>query len=186
MRTAAKASSTSRGRKFKKKIPLKNLALSTNLNKYCVCLGKKDSVNDVCNTIGSQVVCTNHLGLVCIHVSLVDGDQKFLALNCLHNLLWLEICGQYLSRQHMIRQNIDKLVLVFRLEQAVQSSLRESSEGLICWCKDGEWTWRAEGFGKISCDNCPHQCGEIIHRLGQFHDVWLNHQGRMEEEARHQ
>merc|ERR1712048_1156687 len=173
MSTAAKASSTAGGRKFKKKIPLENLAWPSNLNSHGVCFGQKDSVNDVCNTIGSQVVRANHFGLVCIHLSLVNGDQKFLALDSLHNLLWLEICGQDLSGQHMVGQNVDKLILVLRLEQCVQSSLWESTKGLIRRSKDGERTWRAEGFHKISRDNCCHQGGEIIHRLSQFNDVWL-------------
>merc|ERR1712003_558825 len=85
----------------------------------------------------------------------------------------LQIRGQDLFRQHMVGQNVNKLILVLRLEQCVQSSLWESTKGLICRGKDSERTWRAEGFHEISCDNCCHQGGEIIHRLGQFNNVWL-------------
>merc|ERR1711998_298877 len=135
------------------------------LNNHCICLGQKDSINDVCHTIGGQVVCTNDLGLVRIHLSFVNGNQKLLTFDRLHNLLRLEICGQDLGWQHMVSQNVDKLVLVLRLEQGVQSSFGEGTKGLICWCEDGERTWRAECFDKISCHNCCHQSGEIIHRL---------------------
>jgi len=73
----------------------------------------------------------------------------------------------------MVGQNVNKLILVLRLEQRVQSSLRKSTKGLICRSKDGERTWRAECFGEISCHHSRHQSGEIIHRLRQLHNVWF-------------
>jgi len=96
-----------------------------------------------------------------------------LALHRGHALEELQIRGQNLCWQHMVGENVNKLILVLWLQQAVQSSLWEGTEGLICWSEHSEWSWRAQGLRKISCDNCRHQCGEIIHRLGQFHNVWL-------------
>merc|ERR1719326_2758486 len=99
--------------------------------------------------------------------------MNILALHSGHTLEELQICGQHLSWQHMVSQNVNKLILVLRLEQCVQSSLWESTKGFICRSEDGERTRRAERFSKISCNNCRHQSGEIIHRLGQFNNVWL-------------
>jgi len=99
--------------------------------------------------------------------------MHILALHRGNTLEELQIRGQDLSGQHMVGQNVNKLILVLRLEQCVKSSLWESTEGFVRWSKHGERTWRAECFGKISCNNCRHQSGEIIHRLGQLNDVWL-------------
>jgi len=96
-----------------------------------------------------------------------------LALHRGHTLEELQIRGQDLRWQHVVGENVDKLILVLWLQQAVQGSLWEGTEGLICWSEHGEWSWRTQGLCKISCNNRRHQCGEIIYRLGQFNNVWL-------------
>merc|ERR1712203_709345 len=139
---------------------------------------QKNAINNVCNAIACQVVCTNHrleLSDTGSNINSLAGlhHVNILALDCGNTLEELQICGQNLGWQHVVSQNVNKLVLILRLEQCVQSSFRESTEGLIGGSKHGEGTWRAECFGKISCNNCRNQSGEIIHRLSQFNDVWL-------------
>jgi len=77
-----------------------------------------------------------------------------LALHRGHALEELQIRGQDLRWQHVVGENVDKLILVLWLQQAVQGSLREGTEGLICWSEHSEWSWRAQGLCKISCNDC--------------------------------
>jgi len=49
--------------------------------------------------------------------------MNILALHSGHTLEELQICGQDLSRQHMIGQNVNKLILVLWLQEGVHCAL---------------------------------------------------------------
>merc|ERR1712048_1528086 len=137
---------------------------------------EEHAIDDVRYSIACRVVCTNDLLELFAVGSNIDSFPRpehvhILALNCGDTLEVLQIRGQNLSWEHVVSEDVDKLVLVLGLQQTVQCSLWECTKRFVCWSKDGEWTWRAECFSKISCNNCCNQCGEIIHRLSQFNDV---------------
>jgi len=107
---------------------------------------EEHTVDDVCNAIACQVVCTNDLleffdAGSHIHTTLGLDHVDILALHCSNTLEELQVCGQDLSRQHVVGEDVDELILVLRLQQAVQGAFWKSTEGIVGWGKDGEWAW---------------------------------------------
>jgi len=107
---------------------------------------EEHTINDVGNTVCRQIVRANDLFELLgagshIHTTLGLDHVDILALHCSNTLEELQVCGQDLSRQHVVGEDVDELILVLRLQQAVQGAFWKSTEGIVGWGKDGEWAW---------------------------------------------
>merc|ERR1711937_95809 len=152
--------------------------IDISLNQNRSCGRKHHTINDVSYTIRSQVVGCGHL-LQALVVStdrhtlgILDHLQR-LAFNGSNSLVRFQISGQNLHGDNVKHQNVCKLALILRLQQAVQSTLRQSTECIIGRSKDGEWSRGTQGFHQISSNDCCNKCTQIINRLGQLDNVRL-------------
>src|SRR4051812_27571433 len=71
----------------------------------------------------------------------------------------------------MVGQNGRKLVLVLRLEKALDRAGRQLCEGRIGWSEDGEWSWTLEGVGKTGSTERRCQGLELAGRDGRVDNV---------------
>merc|ERR1719361_2342182 len=88
------------------------------------CWREEDSVNNVGNTIGCHVVCTNNrLEILAIrtHVNTFASlvHMHWLALNRVHSLEEFQVCGQHSNWQDVVCQDVNQLILVLWLQQGV-------------------------------------------------------------------
>merc|ERR1712151_741987 len=100
-------------------------------------------------------------------------DMQWLALNSLHKLEDLQVCGEYLFRKHMVGQDVRKLRLVLGLQEAVQCAFRKGSKTLIGWCKHSEGSWRRQSVCQVSSNHCCDQRAQVVHRLSKLDNVGL-------------
>lgn len=123
-----------------------------------------DVVDHVDDPIGAHDVCFYHLcGAVESERLTLDRQSDVLLVQG-GSLAQRDGClGLDLSGDDMVRQDGDKLILVFRLEECLDRSFRELGEGLISWGKDREWTFALHGFDQIGSSE---GCGESFKGAG--------------------
>ena len=88
--------------------------------------------------VGGVVVGRGDLGAVDQDSAACDPDRHILALHGLEHVHVHQILGVDISRGHVVREKIDELGLVLRLEQIGQRVRRKSGKRLVCWGKYGE------------------------------------------------
>jgi len=107
---------------------------------------------------------------------------KQLAFDGFHCLERVKICGQNCFRKHVISQNVNQLSLVRWLQEILHCASRKSCKTLIRGSKHREWSRGTERVNEVTSHDCSDQSGQILHGLGQLHNVWDGwHQGRQQD-----
>jgi len=120
-------------------------------------LGQEHFVDNVDNAIGRHDICRRDVCIIhadsgtVLATGTVDMDGAALHRRDVHpgakNLV-----GRHCARHNVIGENACELIFVFRLQESFHRAFRQSGEGRICRCKDGE---RARAFQSV------HQTGSL-------------------------